>query len=137
MSRLEWVFTAKIVVTVLFWAGPLLILPAGLLATAGLPREAVPLARLLGCAYVALCVGYAFGLRELWAGRRAASAVAVGIVSNAGGGAYLTYFGGTGAWTAWHPWASVAAWASAAVALAIALGLYWFGLRAEAGCETA
>jgi hypothetical protein len=56
VSRLEWVFTAKIVVTILFWAGPLLLLPAGLLATAGLPREAVPLARLLGCAYVALCV---------------------------------------------------------------------------------
>lgn len=110
MSRLAWVFTAKIVVTVLVWAGSLLLLPAGLLATAGLPREAVPLARLLGSAYVALCGGYAFGLREVRAERRATSTVVVGMGSNAGAGAYLTYFGVTGTWTGWHPAVGVAAW---------------------------
>jgi hypothetical protein len=131
VSRLEWVFTAKIIVTAVFWAGPLLLLPAGRLAAAGLPHEAVPLARLLGCAYVALCVGYAFGLREVRAGRRATSAVVVGVVSNAGAGAYLAYFGVNAAWMGWHPGVRVATWVSAAVTLIIALGLYWFGLREQ------
>lgn len=132
MSSLAWVFTVKIVVTALFWAGPLLLLPAGRLVAAGLPGEAVPLARLLGCAYVALGVGYVFGLREVRAGRRATSAVVVGIVSNGGAGAYLTYFGLTGAWAAWHPAVRIAAWASAVLTVGIAVGLYWFGLRGGA-----
>ncbi|HEX7242886.1 MAG TPA: hypothetical protein VF263_21545 [Longimicrobiaceae bacterium] len=129
MTPLARVFTVKLAVTVLFWAGPLLLAPKRLLAAAGLPWEAVPLARLLGCAYVALCVGYGFGLREVRAGRRATSAVAVGIASNAGAGAYLTYSGVTGAWAGWHPAFRVALWASTATALGIALGLYWFGMR--------
>ena len=129
MSGLERVFTAKIVVTAFFWAGPLLLFPAGLLCAAGLPREGVPLARLLGCAFLALCVGYAFGLREVRAGRDATSAVVVGIVSNASAGAYLTYFGASGALAGWHQAARILAWASAAVTLGIAFALYWYGLR--------
>jgi hypothetical protein len=122
---------AKIAVTALFWAGPLVLAPARLLTAAGLPREAVPVARLLGWAYVALCVGYWFGLREVRAGRRATSTVVVGIVSNGGASAYLTYFGVTDAWAGWHPAARGVAWAFALTTLAIALGLYWFGLRDE------
>jgi hypothetical protein len=129
MTRLARVLTVKIAVTVLFWAGPLIVVPAPLLAAAGLPSEAVLLARLLGVAYVALCVGYGFGLREVRAGRCATSTVVVGVVSNAGAGAYLTYFGVTGAWVGWHSALQVALWASAAVALGIALELYWSGLR--------
>ena len=133
MTRLAQVIMVKIAVTVLFWAGPLILAPAPLLAAAGLPSEAVPLARLLGVAYVALCVGYGFGLREVRAGRRATSTVVGGGVSNAGAGAYLTYFGVTGAWVGWHPALQVGVWASAAVTLGIALGLYWSGLRDDAG----
>jgi hypothetical protein len=122
----------KIAVTVLVWAGPLLLLPKPWLARAGLPCEAVPLARLLGWAYAALGVGYVFGLREVRAGGRATGAVAVGIVSNGGASAWLTYFGATGAWAGWHRAVRIATWASAALTLAIALGLYWFGLREDA-----
>lgn len=137
MTRLERVFTAKIVVTALFWAGPLLLFPAALLGAAGLPREGVPIARLLGCAFLALCVGYAFGLREVRAGRDATSAVVVGIVSNASAGAYLMYYGASGALTGWHQTVRILAWASAAVTLGIAFALYWYGLRGRAAPTSA
>jgi len=130
MKGLERVFMVKIVVTVLFWAGPLLLVPAEHLVTAGLPDRAIPLARLLGFAYAALCVGYVSGLREVRAGGRAASAIAVGIVSNGGAGAYLTYCAVTGAWAGWQPIVRMGATVSAVLTLGIALGLYWFGLRA-------
>lgn len=126
-------FVAKLAVTAVFWAGPLIFAPAWLLEAAGLPRKALPLARLLGWAYVALGVGYGFGLREVRAGRPATSAVVVGIVSNGGAGAYLTYFGVTGAWAGWHPVVRWATWAFAAVTLGIAFGLYGYGLRHDEG----
>lgn len=129
MSRLGVVFVAKIVITAFAWAGPLLLLPADVLCAAGLPREGVPFARLLGWAYVALGVAYGFGLRALREGRRATDAVVVGIVSNGGASAYLAYLGASGAWTGRHPTIPVAAWASAGLAFTIALALYWFGLR--------
>jgi hypothetical protein len=128
VTRLERVFVVKIAVTAAAWAGPLLLTPARWLEAAGLPHEARPVARLLGWAYLALGVGYVLGLRELRAGGRATSAVAVGIVSNGGAAALLTWFGLTGAWAGWHPLVRIATWASAAVTLAIALGLYWFGV---------
>lgn len=139
MTPLARVFAAKIAVTALVWAAPLLLAPARLLTATGLPCEAVPLARLLGCAYAALCVGYGLGVREVFAGRHPTSAVAVGIVSNAGAGTYLTYFGVTSSWEGWHPAFPVAAWAFAAATLAIALVLYWFGLRGDvrSGSEAA
>jgi hypothetical protein len=133
MTPLARVIVAKIAVTVLFWAGPLILAPEWLLRAAGVPPGAAPLARLLGWAYLALGVGYGFGLREVLAGRRATGAVVVGIVSNAGASAWLVYFGLAGAWEAWHPAARVVAWSSAAVTLAIALGLYGYGLRGGAG----
>jgi hypothetical protein len=133
VTPLAWVFMAKLTVTILFWAGPLICAPAWLLAQAGLPGGAVPLARLLGWSYVALCVGYAFGLRAVRAGRPARNAVAVGLVSNAGAGAYLLYYGATGAWTTWHPAVRVGAWVSAPLTLGIALALYWYGLRDRPG----
>ena len=129
MTPLARVFTVKLAVTAVFWAGPLILAPASLFEAAGLPGEAVLLARLLGWAYVALGVGYGFGLREVRAGRRATSAVAVGVVSNGCAGACLAYFGATGALAGWDHWLQVMAWASSAVALGIALGLYWYGLR--------
>jgi hypothetical protein len=132
VSGLERVFAAKIAVTAFFWAAPLLFLPEAQLGAAGLPGEGVPLARLLGCAFVALCVGYGFGLREVRAGGRATSAVVVGIVSNASAGAYLVYFGASGALMGWHQAVRILAWASAAVTLGIAFALYWYGLRGGA-----
>ena len=128
MNRLEPVIIAKIVVTVFCWAGPLLLVPKDWLCAVGLPLEGVPLARLLGWAYLALCVGYVWGLREIRARRQAMGTIVMGIVSNTGAGALLTYYGVTGAWGGWHPAVRVSAWGSAAVALGIAFGLYWFGL---------
>lgn len=91
--------------------------------------KAVPLVRLLGCANAALCVGYVFGLREVYSGRRPTSAVAAGVVSKAAAGAYLTYFGVTDGWAGWPFVITVAAWGSVAATVGIAFALYWLRLR--------
>jgi hypothetical protein len=137
MTALARVLVAKLTVTAVVWAGPLLLVPRSVLEAGGLHSESVALARLLGCAYLALGVGYWLGLREELAGRYPGSTVAVGIVSNAGGGACMAYFVASGSAAGWHPLLRFAAWASAPMALAIALGLYWFGAREHAARERA
>ena len=132
MTALEWVLVAKLGVTALLWAGPLLLVPRGMLAKGGVPAQAVPVARLLGWAYVALGAGYWFGLQELRAGGHPTSAIIVGIVSNGGASALLTYFGATGALANLAPFVRRVAWLSAVLTLAITLGLWWFGLRPAA-----
>jgi len=128
VTGLEWVIRAKIAVTVVAWAGPMLLLPRDLLARAG-PPAAYPLVRLLGWAYLTLVVGYAYGLREVRDGGRATGTVVMGVVSNGGVAALLTYLSVTGAWGEWHRIVQLGAFASALVAFAIAVGLWWFGLH--------
>lgn len=135
MNALAKVFTLKIVATVTVWCAPLILFPASLLEAMGLPRADITIfLRLLGWAYLALCVGYAFGLRSALHGRRAIGAIWMGIVSNGGAGALLLYFGLTGAWLSWGSFVQYLAWTSAMAALLIAAGLFAFGVmgRGEA-----
>jgi len=128
MNHLAKVFAIKIVATVTVWCAPLILLPTSLLEAAGLPRQDITLfVRLLGWAYLALCVGYAFGLRSALQGKRALGTIWMGIVSNAGASAFLFYFGVAGAWSAWGSPLQLLAWASALAALLIAVGLFVFG----------
>jgi hypothetical protein len=85
--------------------------------------------RMLGWAYLALCVGYAFGLKASLQGRRAAGPIWVGIVSNGGACAYLVWFGLSGEWSAWGSFVQLVLWASAAATASITIGLYVFGVR--------
>ncbi len=90
MNNLSNVFIFKIAATVIFWCIPLIMLPAELLAALGLPDQPSYLfVRLLGWAYLALCVGYAFGLSMSLQGQRALGPIWVGMVSNGGACAYL------------------------------------------------
>jgi hypothetical protein len=129
ISGLSVVFVLKIGITLLFWCVPLLLFPSSWLAALGVPAEpGYLLLRLLGCAYLALLVGYSFGLRAALAGRRAAGPVWMGIVSNGGASLLLLGYGINGAWSAWGGLLNVGLWLSAAVTGGIALALLWWGV---------
>jgi hypothetical protein len=130
VSGLSLVFIVKIGATILFWCIPLIIFPASVLEAVGFPPQpSYMFVRMLGWAYLALCVGYAFGLTASLRGERAAGPIWVGIVSNAGACAYLAYFGASGAWSAWGALAQVVLWSSVLATAAITAGLYAFGVR--------
>jgi hypothetical protein len=130
VSRLSLVFVFKISATVAFWCIPLIVFPASLLQAIGLPAQPSYLfLRLLGWSYLALCVGYAFGLQASLRGERAAGPIWMGILSNAGACAVLGYFGASGAWAAWGGFLQFVLWSSVVASAAIAAGLYWFGVR--------
>lgn len=130
MNALSWIFVVKIVATIGVWCVPLLLFPATLLEALGFPAQPTYLfVRLLGWAYLALCVGYAFGLRAALRGKRAMGPIWVGIVSNAGACAWLLLYGAAGAWTGWGSAVQLIGWASVLVTAAIAAGLVRYGLR--------
>ncbi len=87
--------------------------------------------RLLGWAYLALCVGYWFGLKESLRGRRASGPIWVGIVSNGGAFLYLLYYGALGTWASWGIALQVIGWGSVLATLLITIGLVIFGVRGK------
>ena len=130
MNALSRVLVFKISATLLFWSLPLILLPADLIEAAGFPhQDSYMFVRMLGWAYLALCVGYGFALREALQGRRAMAQIWVGIVSNGGAFGYLAYYGLAGTWSTWGPLIQLVAWASVLATLLITLGLWRFGLR--------
>lgn len=133
MSHLSKVFIVKIGATVLFWCIPLILFPSSLLEAVGFPPQpSYMFVRMLGWAYLALCVGYAFGLKASLAGQFALGPIWVGIVSNGGACLYLSYFGVSGTWSAWGAFVQFVLWSSVLATAAITGGLYWFGVRGAA-----
>ena len=129
MSGLSVTFIVKIVATLVFWCVPLLFFPNDVLAMLGFPEQPTYVfVRLLGWAYLALCVGYAFGLRASLRGERLAGPIWVGIVSNGGASALLLFFGRSGSWTDWGALAQALMWASTVATALITFGLVWFGV---------
>jgi hypothetical protein len=129
MSTLSKVLLFKIAATVLFWCAPLILLPSRILEAAGIPVEANSMfLRLLGWAYLALCVGYGFSLRASLQGRRLLAPIWVGLVSNGGACVYLLYFGVTGTWDTWPWFVQGVAWGSVLATGLITGGLYVFGI---------
>ena len=92
------------------------------------PQPGYLFLRLLGWAYVALLVGYGFGLRASLDGRRATGPIWMGIVSNGGASILLLAYGVSGAWSGWGSLPAAGLWASAAVTGGIALALLWWGV---------
>ena len=132
MNNLAKVFVFKIAATILFWCVPLILFPASLLEAAGFPSQPTYMSvRMLGWAYLGLCVGYAFGLAAALKGARLMGPIWVGIVSNGGACGYLLYYGLAGTWTDWGWPIQVLAWGSAVATAAITLGLYLYGIRRE------
>lgn len=136
MNKLSKVYVLKITATLLFWCLPLVMFPAEVLEAAGFPAQPSYLfVRLLGWAYLALCAGYAFGLKASLAGQRLMGPIWVGIVSNGGAAAFLLYYGFTGAWSEWGGFIQFVAWSSAVTAALITAGLYVFGVRGDEQAE--
>ena len=130
MSSLSRVLTFKIAATVIAWCVPLILFPASLLESIGFPRQDSYLfVRLLGWAYLALCVGYGFALRAALDGRRLMGPIWVGIVSNGGAFALLLYYGVAGAWADWGVMVQIIAWGSIVATALITLGLFIYGVR--------
>jgi hypothetical protein len=130
VNNLSKVFIFKITATVIFWCIPLILFPAEVLAALGVPEQPSDMfIRMLGWAYLALCVGYAFGLSASLQGQRASGPIWVGIVSNGGACAYLIHYGVSGEWAQWGGIVRFVLWSSVAATAAITAGLYFFGVK--------
>jgi hypothetical protein len=125
LSRL---LALKIALTLAVWCVPLLLFPPGWLAALGFPLpEPLLFLRLLGMAYLALVLGYAFGLGAARRGTYPAAVVWVGIVSNGGACLLLALAALAGTWASWGAIAPALMWASLFGTGAIAAGLVWLG----------
>ena len=123
-------YRLKIAATVLAWCLPLLFVGRSQLQALGLdPDPSMMPLRMLGWAYVALCVGYTAGLRAALAGRVETGPIDVGIVSNGGAALMLAGHGALGLWDTWHPMLGFHLWGSALVAGGIAAALVAARLR--------
>ena len=120
MSKLAWVLVFKIVGTVLSWCVPLILMPAAWLEAFGFPvQDNYMFVRMLGWAYLALCVGYYFALQAALAGKRLMGPIWVGVVSNGGGCLYLLFYGLSGSWAQWGGPIQFIAWSSVVATAAI------------------
>lgn len=132
MSHLSKVLIFKIAGTVILWCVPLLLFPSSLLTTLGLPEQGSDMfLRMLGWAYLALCVGYAFALQASLQGKRLMGPIWVGIVSNGGACGYLLFYGLTGSWAQWGAALQFVAWSSAVATALITLGLWVYGVKGK------
>jgi hypothetical protein len=130
MSNLSKVLIFKIAGTVFLWCIPLLLFPAFVLEAVGFPQqESYMFVRMLGWAYLALCVGYYFALQASLAGKRLMEPIWVGIVSNGGACAYLLYYGVIGTWSDWGGLVQFIAWGSVVATALITLGLLIYGVK--------
>ena len=124
MNGLAIVFIIKIGFTLVLWCLPLLMVPEILLIKLGLPKPSSMLfLRLLGMAYLALTVGYGFGLIETLNGGHPRDIVLMGIISNGGACLILLINGVFRSWQAWGPPAQFMMWFSLIATGGIALGL--------------
>lgn len=127
MRGLKGLLIRKIVITAVFWCVPLLFFPSSWFVALGLPTpEPLLLVRLLGAAYLALLVGYYFGLQGLKKGESPAAVIHMGITSNGLATLLLVFFSATGTWQHWGMGAQVFMWLSALGALSITTRLLAF-----------
>lgn len=131
MNALAAVYTFKIVATVVAWSIPLVFFPGSwleaMLGSQDLPN--LMLIRMLGWAYLSLCVGYGFGRRAALSGQILEGPIWMGVVSNGGACSFLIYYGATGSWEGLHLGVKFILWSSAIATVAITIGLYLFGVR--------
>jgi hypothetical protein len=132
MSHLSKVLIFKIAGTLLLWCMPLLLFPSVVLESMGFPpQETYMFVRMLGWAYLALCVGYYFALVASLNGKRLMGPIYVGLVSNGGACLFLLFYGFTGTWAQWGGMVQFIAWGSAVATGLITLGLFCFGVKGD------
>ena len=127
MTILEWVILAKISITVLIWSTPLLLFPRSCFLKLGFPRpEPMIFIRLLGAAYGALVVGYAFGFVALHHGTHPHGVIWMGIISNGLACVILVIL--RKEWLAWGRCARLYMWSSTVATGGITALLFTFGI---------
>lgn len=133
MNALSRVLLFKIVATVLIWCVPLLFLPRSILVEFGFPTGSNDLMflRMLGWAYLALCVGYAFALKASLVGLRALGPIWVGLISNGGACVLLFFYGLSGTWEDMALTVQFVFWSSALATAGITGGLWIWGVRGK------
>jgi len=122
-TALRRTLAAKTLVTLVFWAGPALFLPAPWFPLVGIPQPPIAqlvFVRLLGAAYVALCVGYAIAWRNP---ARHPGAILVGIVSNGLAALAILSVGSAGGFDSWSPLGAAYIWGSCLAAAGVAIAL--------------
>lgn len=113
MRLLKITLILKMLLTI-GWSASLLFLSEPQFAYLGMPEpKPILFTRLLGAAFLALLVGYALGLRDLYRGKMPVNTMLVGIVSNGLACVLLIYFGLQGAWNGWGAVARYCMWGSA------------------------
>lgn len=128
MRALTALLISKILLTAAVACIPLLFFSPQLLHRLGflVPEPALFL-RLLGMAYAALLVSYAFGVREARRGIYPAAVVWVGIVSNAGACFILLLAAVQGSWANWGEFARFTMFGALLGTAGIAAGLLYLG----------
>ena len=113
MYLLKATLILKIVLTI-GWSAPLLFFTKTHFETLGMPEpKPVMFTRLLGAAFLALLVGYALGLRDVYRDEMPVNTMRVGIVSNGLACLILICFGFQGTWSTWSNVAAYCLWGSA------------------------
>lgn len=129
MNNLSRVYFFKIFATIIFWCIPLLFFPKEWLQSFGFPKqETYMFVRMLGWAYLALCVGYFNGLLASLKGIKLKGPIYVGLVSNGGACLYLSYYAVLGTWNNWGSAIQFIGWSSIIATFLITLGLFVFGM---------
>ncbi|MEM9731487.1 MAG: hypothetical protein AAF997_23130 [Myxococcota bacterium] len=132
LRSLSWVLRFKVGFTLAVWAIPMLLLPASMLeAVVGFVPEPMLWVRLLGWAYLALCVGYLDGLRIAQRGMFPRGVVLMGIVSNGGAAVLLLLSRLFGVASELQGLPAIGVWLSIVVLLAITASLMVAWVRAR------
>ena len=130
--KLKNILLAKIIITTLFWAAPLLFAPPDLFILLGIPvPHPILFIRLLGAAYFSLIFVYVYGYRLLKSKRNPLSAelsVSTGIVSNGLAFIVLFYLGISGSWAEWGLIGQIYMWSTVVLTFLLTAGLY-FGFK--------
>ncbi len=127
MQHLAKVLIIKIIFT-MAWVALLLLFIADLLKAQNLDvPDPKMFLQLLVVAYLALAVGYAFGLRDVLNGSYPAGVIWVGIISNGGAFAVLSLAALFDVWELWGTLARLFMWLSLVATGAITSGLIVYG----------
>jgi hypothetical protein len=129
MNSLAAIFIAKICITLVIWAVPLLVLPEKVFVWLGLPKPInIMFLRLLGMAYGALSIDYIFGLIAALKGIYPTSTIWMGVISNGGASIILLTYGLFGYWKSWKIVAQAGMWFFMFATALISIGLIVTGL---------
>ncbi len=125
MSGLQGLFIRKIIVTLVCLCIPLLLFPREVYVYFGIPMEdSMIFMRLLGVAYLALCVGYFSAITALKSNQKPTAIIDMGLVSNGLAALVFLFYGATGSWQNWNLFAQVYMWLIMLGAFYICIGLF-------------